>query len=242
MFYIKIFFIVLYTILISILALISGLIDKTYVSYKYVTKLFSAGILLISGVKVKTHGLENINGKGPFIFVSNHISQFDIIALQFTIPLKAGFVFKKELAKIPVFGWQLMSGPHIMIDRSNAEKALKSIHKARHKMKTKSVSMILFPEGTRSKDGNLQSFKRGAFHLASQVNYPIIPVTVRDSDKLLPKGSLKIKKGIINLYFSEPVMTTNIETRNDELELMTKVRDIISDNYYKKGKEGEKVT
>jgi 1-acyl-sn-glycerol-3-phosphate acyltransferase len=185
-------------------------------------------------VRVKTYGLENLNSGGPFIFVSNHISQFDIVALQFIIPLKAGFIFKRELAKIPLFGWQLLTGPHIIIDRSNAEKALKSIHKARQKMKTKSVSMILFPEGTRSKDGELQQFKRGAFHLASQVDYPIVPVTIRDSDKLLPKGSLKINSGIINIYFSKPVQTTRVESRNDELELMAKVRDIIASNYYKK--------
>jgi 1-acyl-sn-glycerol-3-phosphate acyltransferase len=235
LFYLKIFFIILYTILVSFLALLSGLIDKSYVTYKYLTKLYSAGILFLSGVKVKTHGLDNVTGEGPFIFISNHISQFDIIALQYTIPLKAGFVFKKELAKIPVFGWQLLFGPHIIIDRGNAEKALKSIHKARYKMKVKSVSMILFPEGTRSKNGQLQPFKRGAFHLASQVNYPIIPVTICDSDKLLPKGSLKINKGTINVFFSKPVITTNIDSRSDELELMAKVKDIISDNYYKNG-------
>ena len=232
--YIKIFFIIIYTVIISSLALISGLLDRTYVTYKYLTKIYGAGILFISRVRVKTYGLENLNSGGPFIFVSNHISQFDIVALQFTIPLKAGFVFKRELAKIPLFGWQLMTGPHIIIDRSNAEKALKSIHKARQKMKMKSVSMILFPEGTRSKDGELQQFKRGAFHLASQVDYPIVPVTISDSDKLLPKGSLRINKGTINVYFSKPVQTTRVESRNDELELMTKVRDIIASNYYKK--------
>ncbi len=233
MFYIKIFFIILYTTFISFLALLSGLLDRSFSTYKYVTKMFSAGILFISGVKVKAEGLENINGEGPFIFVSNHISQFDIIALQFTIPGKSGFVFKKELAKIPLFGWQLMTGPHIVIDRTNAENALKSIHKARQKMKTKAVSVILFPEGTRSKDGELQAFKRGAFHLASQVSFPIIPVTIRDSDKLLPKGSLRINKGTIRIKFSEPVATTKVETRSDELELMGKVRDIISSNYYR---------
>jgi 1-acyl-sn-glycerol-3-phosphate acyltransferase len=198
------------------------------------TKLFSTGILFISGVRIKTTGLEKIIGEGPFIFVSNHISQFDIVALQKTIPVKAGFIFKKELARIPLFGWQLLTGPHIVIDRSNAENALKSIHRARKKMKDKSVSMILFPEGTRSKDGELQQFKRGAFHLASQVNFPIVPVTIRDSDKLLPKGSLKLNKGTIKVIFSEPILTTKIETRNDELELMVKVRDIIFENYYNK--------
>ena len=232
--YIKIFFIILYTLIVSLLALISGLLDRSFVSYKYLTRMYGAGILFISGVRVKTQGLENINSGGPFIFVSNHISQFDIAALQFTITLKAGFVFKRELVKIPLFGWQLLTGPHIIIDRSNAEKALKSIHKARLKMKVKSVSMILFPEGTRSKDGELQQFKRGAFHLASQVDYPIVPITIRDSDKLLPKGSLKIKTGTINIQFSKPVQTTKVESRNDELELMTKVKDIIASNYYKK--------
>ncbi len=232
MFYIKIVLIVIYTVFFSFLALLSGLIDRSYTTYKILTKYYGKGILIISGVKVKTSGMENIQGEGPFIFVSNHISQFDIIALQSVIPLKTGFVFKKELARIPLFGWQLLTGPHIVIDRSNAEKALKSIHKARYKMKNKDVSMILFPEGTRSRDGELHQFKRGAFHLASQVNYPIIPVTIKDSDKLLPKGSLKINRGTIKLTFSEPVLTTKIETRNDELDLMRKVRDIISANYY----------
>ncbi len=234
MFYIKLFFIVLYTILCSFLALLSGVLDRSFFTYKYMTKIFSGGILFISGVKVKISGTENIQGKGPFIFVSNHISQFDIIALQFTIPLKTGFIFKKELAKIPLFGWQLLTGPHIVIDRSNAENALKSIHNARQKMKRKAVSMILFPEGTRSKDGELQQFKRGAFHLAGQVNYPIIPVTIKDSDKLLPKGSLRINKGTIRVIFSKPIDTTKVESRNDELELMGKVRDIIAGNYYSK--------
>ncbi len=234
MFYIKLFFIVLYSILISFIALISGILDRSFTSYKFITKLYGAGILFISGVKVKLSGFENIKGDGPFIFVSNHISQFDIATLQYILPVKAGFIFKKELAKIPLFGWQLLTGPHIMIDRSNPEKALKSIHKARQKMKTKKVSIILFPEGTRSKDGQLQPFKRGAFHLASQVNYPIIPVTIRDSDKLLPKGSLKINKGTVTVIISEPVQTINTETRNDELELMGKVKDIISANYYNK--------
>ncbi len=232
MFYVKIFFIIIYTIFISFIALLSALIDRSFFTYKYITKLYSQGILFISGVKVKAEGLENLRGEGPFIFVSNHISQFDITTLQYTIPGKSGFVFKKELAKIPLFGWQLLAGPHIVIDRSNAEKALKSIHKARQKMKTKGVSMILFAEGTRSKDGELQPFKRGAFHLASQVNFPIVPVTIRDSNKLLPKGSLKINKGTVQIKFSKPIVTDKIETRSDELELMGKVRDIISSNYY----------
>jgi 1-acyl-sn-glycerol-3-phosphate acyltransferase len=139
LFYIKIFFIVIWTIICSVFALISGLIDRSYNTYKNLTKLFSRGILFISGIKVRTSGLENIQGEGPFIFISNHISQFDIVALQATIPLRTGFVFKKELARIPLFGWQLLTGPHIVIDRSNAENALKSIHKARHKMKTRAV-------------------------------------------------------------------------------------------------------
>ncbi len=233
MFYVKFFFIIIHILLISFLALLSGLLDRSFYTYKYVSKIFSLGIFSISGVKVKAEGLENIRGDGPFIFVSNHISQFDIPALQYTIPVKSGFIFKKELTRIPLFGWQLLTGPHIVIDRSNAENALKSINKAKNKMKTKGVSMILFPEGTRSKDGELQQFKRGAFRLAGQVSYPIIPVTIRDSDKLLPKGTFKFNKGTIRVTFSEPVPADNVETRNDELELMRKVRDIISSNYYK---------
>ncbi len=231
--YIKLFFIIIYTTILSILALIAGLIDRSFNLYFILSKVFSKGILLIGGVKLKITGFENFDKKETYVFVSNHSSQFDIPALQFGVPQKFSIVYKKELGKIPLFGWQMSVGPYIMIDRKNVESAIKSIEHAKEMMAKKNISVLLFAEGTRSKTGEVQPFKRGAFYLASRVGFPIVPVTVSGTEKILPKGKLKIKSGTINIHFDKPVSTENINSRKDELELMEKVRDIVIQNIKK---------
>ncbi len=214
----------------SVVAIIVSIIDRSFTLYFLESRVFSKGILLIGGVKLKVTGIENLNLKDTYIFVSNHSSQFDIPALQYSIPHKASIVYKKELGKIPLFGWQMKLGPYIMIDRQNVEKAIESIKRAKKMMSEKGVSVLLFAEGTRSKTGEVQPFKRGAFYLASRAGYPIIPVSVSGTEKILPKGKFKIKSGTINIHFDKPISTDNIKNRKDELDLMEKVRDIIIQN------------
>ena len=231
--YLKLFLIIVYSIILSILALISALIDRTFSTYFILSRIFSKGILLIGGVRLKVTGLENLNEKAAYVFVSNHSSQFDIPALQYSVPNKFSIVYKKELGKIPLFGWQMKLGPYIMIDRQNVESALTSIEKAKKMMSEKGVSVLLFAEGTRSRTGEVQPFKRGAFYLASRVGFPIIPVSLSGTEKILPKGKFRIKSGTINIHFDKPILTENINNRKDELELMEKVRDIIIQNIRK---------
>ena len=230
--YIKIFFIIIYATICSIFALIFS-IDRSFYLYYKVSKVFSKGILLISGIKLSVSGLENIDKKKISVFISNHSSQYDIPALQYVIPIPISIVFKKELSKIPIFGWQLRTGPYIMIDRSNTESALKSIEKAKKRMTEKRLSPLVYPEGTRSKTGEVQSFKRGAFYLAAKVGFPIIPVSISGASEILPKGKFKIKSGTIYVHFDKPISTENVVNRRDELELMAKVRDIIISNLKK---------
>jgi 1-acyl-sn-glycerol-3-phosphate acyltransferase len=228
--YIKIFLIIIHTIICSVLAIIFSLIDRSFYLYFKLAKVFSKGILLISGIKLLVTGLENFDHKKIYVFVSNHSSQYDIPSLQYAIPNPISIVFKKELSKIPIFGWQLRLGPYIMIDRTNAERALKSIEKTKKRMIEKKLSPVVFAEGTRSKTGEVQPFKRGAFYLASKVGFPIVPVTVTGASKILPKGKFKIKSGTIYVHFDKPILTENIINRKDELELMEKVRDIVISN------------
>lgn len=232
--YIRVFFIVIYTLICSVFAIIFALFDKSYAAYFRLSKVFSGGILWLSGIKLKISGLENLDKNGTYIIVSNHSSQFDIPAMQLAIPVRMSMVFKKELAKIPLFGWQLYLGPYVMIDRKNPENAMKSIERAKYLMKEKKVSVLLFAEGTRSKTGEIQAFKRGAFYLASRVGYPVVPVSIIGAQNLLPKGSFRIKPGILTIHFDKPISTTGVETRQDELELMQRVRDIIVKNYQSK--------
>ena len=227
--YIKIFFIIIHSTICSILALIFSL-DRSFYLYYKLSKFFSKGILLISGIKLSISGFENLDHKKIYVFVSNHSSQYDIPSLQYAIPIPISIVFKKELSKIPIFGWQLMTGPYIMIDRTNTERALKSIEKAKKRMIEKKLSPVVYAEGTRSKTGEVQSFKRGAFYLAAKVGFPIIPVSVSGASKILPKGKFKIKSGTIYVHFDKPISTENVVNRKDELELMEKVRDIVIRN------------
>lgn len=231
--YLKLVFIVLYTTLCSFLALIFSIIDRSFKSYFWLSRVFSKGILLISGIEVEVNGLENVAKDSVYIFVSNHSSQFDIPALQYTIPTSASIVYKKEIVKIPLFGWQMRIGPYIMIDRQNVENALKSIDKAKEMMALKRYSVLLFAEGTRSKTGEVQPFKRGAFYLAAHAGFPIIPVSLSGTDKILPKGKFKIRKGTIIVHFDKAISTESIKSRKDEIELMEKVRNIVIQNIKK---------
>ena len=229
--YIKLFLIILYATVCSVLALLSAAVDRTFYAYFLVTKLFSKGVLFISGVKLVITGLENINPLGTYVFVSNHSSQFDIPAVQSAAPVHISIIYKKEINKIPLFGWQMMLGPYIVIDRKNAEKAIASIQKAKKLMNTKKISVHIFAEGTRSKTGEIQPFKRGAFYLASKVGYPIIPVTINGASSILSKGKLNIKSGTMHIHFDKPIPTGHLNTRQDEIDLMETVRNKIIENY-----------
>jgi len=229
----KLFLIVIHTFICSIFALIFTLIDRSYYLYFKLSKYFSSGILLISRIKLKVTGLENFSHDKAHVFVSNHASLYDIVTLQKSIPNNMAMIFKKELAQIPFFGWQLYLGPYVMIDRKNYESAVRSIDEAKEKLVKKNISMVVFAEGTRSKNGEIQPFKRGAFRLASQVGFPIVPVTISGSNKIMPKKTFKLKPGTIQVHFDKPISTEGIEARKDEIELMKKVREIIVKNHLK---------
>lgn len=228
--YVKIFLIVIHTFICSVFGLIFIFLDRSFTLYHYLAKIFPGGILLISGIRVKITGLENIDRKAVYVFASNHSSQIDITALQWGVPNRLSMIFKKELARIPFFGWQLYLGPYVVIDRKDPKAAMNSLTEAKKVMDKKHISVLVFPEGTRSNTGEVQSFKRGAFYLAAHSGYPIVPITINGTKNVLPKGTFKLKSGTIYLHFDKPISTNNIKTKQDELELMNKVRDIIISN------------
>lgn len=226
----KILAIVISILFFSVIALIVGSIDRSFKVYFWLTRRFADVILFISGISFEAKGLNNFSSNGIYVYVSNHASMFDIPILQKTFPNNVSIIFKKELSKIPFFGWALNIGPYISIDRSNADKAMSSIEKAKMRMKEKNISIIIFAEGTRSLNGEVQPFKRGAFYLASRAGFPIIPVSINGTDKILKKGSLNIKPGKIVVYFGEPINPPEVVTKQEELALMEKVRNEIIKN------------
>lgn len=235
--YLKIFLIAVYTVTCSIFAIIFALADRSFSLYFILQKIFSRGVLKIAGLKAVVSGKENIQSDKLYVFCSNHSSLFDIVVLQAFLPKRMSMVYKKELHKIPLFGCQLAFGPYIVIDRKNAEKALGSIEKAKMMMEKKRISILVYPEGTRSKTGEILPFKRGAFNLAGKVGHPVVPVTITGTDKIMPKGTFRLEPGTIYLHIDKPIDVVDVRSRKDEIDLMNKVREIIVSNHAKKKAE-----
>jgi len=227
----KLFLISIHGLFWSAVTLITLPFDRNFVFYFKVSKWFSGGILKISGIKLNITGLENFSPDKTYVFVPNHSSQYDITSLQYSIPNRMSMIFKKELARIPIFGWTLYLGPYIVIDRNSFSKSMQSIEEAKERMVKQNISVVVFAEGTRSKTGEIQPFKRGAFRLATKVGYPIIPVSISGSNKIMPKGSFKINPGTIDIHFDKPITPDGVESRSGEIELMNRVREVVVQNH-----------
>ncbi len=147
-----------------------------------------------SGTDVKVRGLENLEENESYVFVSNHRSYLDTASLYVFAGKRMGLVAKRELLKIPIFGWGMSTANVIAIDRTNRERARKSMEKAR-KIMDEGYSFGVFAEGTRAMPGELLPFKKGAIHLALQTKAPIIPVAFLNTDRLMGKENRRCVSG-----------------------------------------------
>ena len=163
-------------------------------------------VLGISSVKVKVLGTENIPANTGVVFLSNHASMLDIPILYKALPVSFRFLVKKELFKIPFFGFMMLKAGYIPVDRSGGRAALKSIIKAAKKV-DKGASVVVFPEGTRSKDGTLGPFKTGGIMVALKTRSPVVPVAIKGSHLCLPKGSLRLRPGVVKVIIGAPLPT-----------------------------------
>jgi len=171
-------------------------------------------ILWAAGVRVEMEGLENLQTQEPQIVISNHQSWFDVFALAAHLPVRYRFVAKKELGEIPVFGKAWKSCGHVAVDRGNREAAIEALDQAWREIHEEKLTMVLFPEGTRSPDGKLKAFKKGAFVLAVQGQVPLVPIAVLGSRDVMAKGAFRIRKGPITLRIGEPIPTEGATIRD----------------------------
>jgi 1-acyl-sn-glycerol-3-phosphate acyltransferase len=178
-------------------------------------------ILRVCGIKVRVTGRENLDPTVPRIYMSNHQSYFDIFGLLAYLPLHFKFILKQELMGIPLFGLAMRKAGYIGLDREEPRKAIKSLNEAAEKIRN-GASVVVFPEGTRSQDGTLLPFKKGGFSLALRSGCDIVPVIIRGSCRIVPKGSLKINPGTFDLHIGKPIPTKGLSKRNipDLMELV----------------------
>ena len=204
----SIFFIinvVLWTFLLGTLAIVLGFIDKKGKLISFGIRCWSKILIFFSGVKIKIIGLENLKKNKNYIFASNHESNFDIPLIFSSINLHLVSIAKKELKKIPIFGWAMKSGQHIFIDRFNQIEALKSLKLAKNSIIKNPRSIIIFPEGTRSFDGKIKQFKKGGLSIAFDIEMDVVPIAVCGTRNVLKRGSIFIKPCPIQLRIGKPV-------------------------------------
>ncbi|MBW7888835.1 MAG: 1-acyl-sn-glycerol-3-phosphate acyltransferase [Bacteroidetes bacterium] len=214
----------------STAALVSLLFQRNGGIYFWAGSTWSKFVLWVSGVKVRAEGLETLDRAGNFIIVSNHASVYDIPTLMTLFP-RMRIMFKKELSYIPIWGWALKYGHHILVDRKKGTEAMKSLDRAARAI-GEGGQVLLFAEGTRTRNGELQPFKRGAFSLAAKSGAPILPAAINGSFSILPKGSFDIRPAKITAVFGELLQTSNVKTREEEIQLMNAVRAVIEKNYH----------
>lgn len=188
--------------------------------------------LKLSGARVKVTGLENLDPNENYIFISNHRSYLDTATLFVYTGRRIGIVAKKELLKVPVLGQGMGFVNIIAIDRSNAERARRSMQKARQVLE-ENYSFGVFAEGTRAMPGELLPFKKGAFHLALQTRAPIIPVAIKNTDWMMGKRTGVLYPGTIEMILLPPIETENL-TNEDMMDLLKKTREAIAEELGKR--------
>jgi 1-acyl-sn-glycerol-3-phosphate acyltransferase len=193
---------------------------------RMVGRLWMKHLLFFSGVRVKTIGAEKLTAADHYIFIANHQSYYDIPVLCSGLPFFLSFIAKKQLFLIPIFGWAMAAVGHIWIDRANARKAGKSISRAVSKLDKGNISLVLFPEGTRSMSGTLGVFKRASFTLALRAGVSVVPVSIVGVRDIMAKRSLRLTPGTVLLMVGDPIPFTVI-TELDKNGVSALVREKI---------------
>jgi 1-acyl-sn-glycerol-3-phosphate acyltransferase len=216
------------TLLVSLIALYKTLLlGRGADSVQGFAAWWASSICRVSGVEVAVAGTEQLDPEKPYIFAANHQSQFDIFVLQGFLGVNFRWLAKKELFAVPIWGAAMRGAGYIPIDRSHGRKAIKSLDEAAKKIGA-GTSVIIFPEGTRSRDGKLRDFKAGAMVLAIKSGVPIVPVAIIGTYAILPKGKLLMNPGKVRIRVGRPIETKSYSTR-DKHQLAKVLQDDVAE-------------
>ena len=206
-----------------------GLFDKEKYYTGKLIKMWARWVIWSTGIQYEIDGLDNLNLDKQYIFMSNHESALDIVLGVAAIPSNLVFLAKKELFRVPIFGWAMEAAGMIKIDRQNPEIARKSVSEAVETLMHSSFSTLIYPEGTRSNGEKLLPFKKGGFILAIRTQLPVVPITILGAGNVLPKGTLAIKKSHIKMIIDNPIPTLGLDINNKD-QLLQDCRNIINKN------------
>ncbi len=205
--------------------LICSVFDKSGRANYHLSRAWCVIAAKALGISYSVHGEHKARAGESYIICPNHQGNIDILALILTLPVPYKWVIKKELLKVPFFGQGLGATGAISIDRSNPEEAIQKIREGTAKVGG-GWSVLIYPEGTRTVDGTVRAFKKGAFMIALEAGLPILPVTVNGAHKILPKSSKLVYPGHVTVTLHEPIPTAGLSTE-DLPRLMETTREAI---------------
>jgi 1-acyl-sn-glycerol-3-phosphate acyltransferase len=194
-----------YTIVLGAVSVASSLFERTGRFAHGCARLWSRLILATTGVRVRIEGLESLEPGKTYIFVSNHQSIYDIPVIFWWLPYQLRIIAKESLGSFPFIGWHLRRTGHLLVDRRNPDRA--GILKRWRDLVVNGLSLIIFPEGTRSADGRVGRFKAGSFMLAIEAGLPIVPVSIVGTRFVMRKGRLTVEPGDVRLVVHPPIET-----------------------------------
>ncbi len=216
--------ITVYTIVLGTLSLASSVVDRHGRFAHRCARWWARLILRTTGVRVRLSGMDRVRVDGSYVFASNHQSIYDIPIVFATIERDLRIVAKASLGHFPFLGWHLRLAGHVLVDR---DRPGAGVVKRMQRLVADGASVIVFPEGTRSVDGNVGRFKGGIFLMAIEARLPIVPVTIADSRHVMRKGRLMVCPGEVGLTVHEPIPTDGL-AREDARSLADRVHAVVT--------------
>jgi len=220
----------LYTVVLGCVSLAVSLFDPTGERQQNVARLWSRMILWTVGARIEVEGLDKIDISKPQVYVVNHLSAFDIPVLYSYLPFQFRILAKKELFRYPFMGWHLRRSGQIPVVLENPKASVRSLNLAVAAIR-KGNSLVIFPEGGRAPNGQLQPFMGGAFYAAVKAQVDVVPVVLIGTYEMLKMNSFHIKPGSVQMVVGAPISTVGMSTR-DIAKITEQARAVIGDVYY----------
>lgn len=220
---------VLVTLVIGTMVILGSFFSRDGNALHLIARWWANSILWVSRVKVTVSGAEKLDPQQSYIYMANHQSNADIPLLLGRLPVQFRWLAKAELFRIPIFGRAMRGVGYISLDRSNRKSAFESLNRAARTIRN-GTSVLIFPEGTRSRDGRILPFKKGGFVLAVDSGVPIVPIIIRGTQAIIPKGHFMIRPAPVTLEILAPVETAGY-TRKTKDALLEHIRSILIDNF-----------
>ena len=203
--------VIFWTTVLGTVAIIVGVFEHRGRFIGWLARIWSRILLWASGVHYSVSGLEKLDRRCHYIFASNHESALDIPLILGGLPFHIVSLAKRELKRVPILGWTMIIARHVFIDRFNKKRAIKSLRKVKCSLIENPRSLMIFPEGTRSRDGEIHQFKKGGLAIALEIGMDVVPLAVCGTGAIVGKKSFRLNRGQVEMKVGEPIRSADWE-------------------------------